>query len=130
VYDTKGEGFLVWPGSPILTLWRGYKEALIDWAVGGAVQLVGRAYDGLRATLVGVTEEDFKEALYRFVCHQNGEIDQVKEEREPWREQWEWHYDLRPTINGVKTYVETRLYPESWSSSAEPTVLVVQIKPV
>jgi hypothetical protein len=60
---------------------------------------------------------------------ENGEIDQVKEEREPWRDHWEWHYDLRPTINGIKVYVETRLYPESFSSRVDPRIEVVQIKP-
>ena len=49
----------------------------------------------------------------------------MKEEREPWREDWEWHYDLRPTINGVKLYVETRLYPESFSRQMEPVIQVV-----
>jgi len=106
-----------------------YKQALAEWNVGGAIVLKGRAPDGLRTTLEGVTEEYFKEALYRFVCEANGEIDQVKEEREPWRNHWEWHYDLRPTINGIMLYVETRLYPESFSSRHDPMIQVVQIKP-
>ena len=105
-----------------------YRQALSDWAVEGAIVLKGRAPDGLRTTLEGVTEKYFKEALCRFVCEQDGEIDQVKEEREPWREHWECHYDLRPTINGVKLYVETRLYPESFSSRHDPIIQVVQIK--
>ena len=107
-----------------------YKQALSECEVTGAIELEGRAHEGLRTTFEGVTVDEFKEALYRFVCHQNGEIDRVKEERQPWREKWEWHYDLRLTINGVKIYVETRLHPESWASLADPTVLVVQIKPV
>lgn len=106
-----------------------YRQALADWAIEGAIVLKGRAPDGLRTTLEGVTEKYFKEALYRFVCEENGEIDQVKEEREPWRNHWEWHYDLRPTINGVKLYVETMLYPESFSRRHDPMVQVVQIKP-
>jgi hypothetical protein len=65
--------------------------------------LKGRAPDGLRTTLEGVTEPYFKEALYRFVCEENGEIDQVKEERERWRDQWEWHFDLRPTMQRCET---------------------------
>src|SRR4029077_1201548 len=107
-----------------------YQQALADWDVEGAIVLKGRAPDGLRTTLEGVTEKYFKASLYRFVWEENGEIDQVKEDREPWRNFWEWHYDLRPTINGVKLYVETRLSPESLSSHQEPTVRVVQIKPV
>ena len=106
-----------------------YEQALADWAVGGAIELVGRAAEGLRTTLEGVTVNYFKEALYRFVCVEGGEIDQVKEDREPWLRDWEWHYDLRPTINGVKLYVETRLYPESFCSHKDPMVQVVQIKP-
>jgi hypothetical protein len=106
-----------------------YKQALAEWNVEGAIELEGRAHEGLRTTLEGVTVRYFKEALYRFVCEENGRIDQVKEDREPWRNHWEWHYDLRPTINGVKLYVETRLFPESFSSRQDPIIRVVQIKP-
>ena len=97
--------------------------------VAGAIILKTHATDGLRTTLEDMTEKEFKETLYRFVCEEDGEIDQVKEEREPWRNHWEWHYDLRPTINGIKPYVETRLYPESFSSRHDPMIQVVQIKP-
>ena len=106
-----------------------YRQALADWAVEGAIVLKGRASVGLRTTLEGVTEKYFKEALSRYVCEEGGEIDQVKEEREPWRNHWEYHYDLRPTIDGVKLYVETRLYPESFSSRHDPIIQIVQIKP-
>lgn len=39
-----------------------YCQALADWAVEGAIVLNGRASDGLRTTLEGVTEKYFKEA--------------------------------------------------------------------
>jgi hypothetical protein len=107
-----------------------YKQALAEWRVEGAIELIGRAHEGLRTTLEGVTVKDFKEALYRFVCEEDGEIDQVKEEREPWRQHWECHYDLRPAINGVSLYVETRLFPESFTKQREPIVYVVQVKPL
>ena len=110
-----------------------YKQALTERELTGAIVLEGRrALEGLRTTLEGMTEEEFMEALFRFVCHENGEIDQVKEEREGRCEKWEWHYDLRLTIKGVKIYVETRLYPESFVGlkDKDPTILVVQIKPV
>ncbi|MCI0642026.1 MAG: hypothetical protein L0Y72_11955 [Gemmataceae bacterium] len=66
-----------------------YKQELAEWSVEGAVELIGRAHDGLRTTLEGVTVGGFKKALLRFVCEEDGEIDQVKEEREPWRNRWE-----------------------------------------
>jgi hypothetical protein len=106
-----------------------YKQAVSEWQVDGAIVLKGHAPEGLKTTLEGITERYFKECLFRYVCQENGEIDQVKEAREPWREHWEFHYDLRPTINGVKLYVETRLHPESFSSREEPIIFVVQIKP-
>ena len=106
-----------------------YLQAVAEWEVDGAIELKGRAHEGLRTTLEGMTEKQFKYVLYCFVCEQNGEIDQVKEEREPWRNDWEWHYDLRPIINGMKIYIETRLFPESFSSRSEPIVHIVQIKP-
>ena len=84
-----------------------YKGALAEWKVKGAVELEKDAPEGLRTTLEGVTVESFKEALYRFVCQD----------------------DLRPTINGVKVYVETRLYPESFSSREEPEIHIVHIEP-
>src|ERR1700676_4565682 len=77
-----------------------YHQALAEWAVEGYIDLTGRAHEGLQTALERVTVKEFKEAIYRFVCQDNDEIDQVKEEREQWRQEWEWHYDLRPTING------------------------------
>ncbi len=107
-----------------------YRHALTEWKVEGYIVLKKDAYEGLRTTIPGVPEKVFGEALYRFVCEENGEIDQVKETRnwEPCN-RWEYHYDLRPTIDGVKVYVETRLYPESFSSRDEPEIHVVHIKP-
>jgi hypothetical protein len=106
-----------------------YRSAWEEWQVDGAVELIGRAHEGLRTTLEGVTVKGFKEALADFVLKEGGEIDQVKEQREPWREKWEYHYDLRPTINGVRLYVETRLWPESFASREDPVIYIVQVKP-
>ncbi|HEY7159217.1 MAG TPA: hypothetical protein VH575_35060 [Gemmataceae bacterium] len=109
-----------------------YLKALTEWQIAGTVEFVGRAHEelqGLRTMLSGLKVNEFKEILYRFVCEEDGEIDQVKEKRERWRDHWEWHYDLRPTINGVKLYVETRLFPESFSSREEPIIYIVRIKP-
>ncbi len=70
-----------------------YKQALAEWAISGAVELDGRAPERSSIdALEGVTVNDFKEALYRFVCIDGGEIDQIKEERDPWCKQWEYHY--------------------------------------
>jgi hypothetical protein len=107
-----------------------YKQALGDWKVAGAILPKGqRVLDEFRTTLEDVDWKSFTEALHRFVVEEDGEIDQVKEDREGWREHWEYHYDLRPTIHGVKLYVETLLHPESFSSRDDPVIYIVRIKP-
>ena len=108
-----------------------YKQALADWRVTGAIIVDEKqALDGLKTYLEGVTQRDFKEALYRFVFDEDGEIKQVKEVRDWWPcNQWDYHYDLCPTINGVKIYVETRLAPRDPRPGDEPQIIVVNIHP-
>ena len=51
-----------------------YKQALSEWKVVGYIELKKDAYEGLRTTLGGLPEKEFKEALCRFVCEENGEV--------------------------------------------------------
>ncbi|MBM4069259.1 MAG: hypothetical protein FJ271_09980 [Planctomycetes bacterium] len=84
---------------------------------------------GLRKHLEGHTQKSFKELLYRFVVIEDNEVDQVVESREHWRDRWSHHYDLRPVIDGVKYYVETRLYYRKPDDPDDPMVYLVNIKP-
>ena len=52
-----------------------------------------------------------------------GEIDQVAERREPWRDRHEFHYDFRFSIAGRKLCIETVL----GVTSTGPTVTVVNM---
>ena len=56
-----------------------YIQASTDWKTTGSIELIGGAHEGLRTTLEGVSVPRLKELLFRFVRHENGEIDQVKE---------------------------------------------------
>ena len=107
-----------------------YKQALADWKIAGAVELDKDAHTGLRKTLPGVTVASFKEALYRFVCLDNGEIVHKKEDRDSYPcNLWENLYKLHLSITGVEVFVETRLGPESFTSRDDPQILVVKVKP-
>lgn len=52
-----------------------------------------------------------------------GEVDQVVERREPWRDRYGYHYDFRFSISGRKIYIETVLDV----TSTGPTVTVVNM---
>jgi hypothetical protein len=61
------------------------------------------------------------------VVEQAGEIDQVEETREQWRNKWDYHYDLRPVLAGIKLYVETRLHYRNANDPDDPIIYVVNI---
>jgi hypothetical protein len=104
-----------------------YKHALANWRVTGYVEPIGLANEWLRREVDNITRDGFLQLLHDHVFQGQGEIDQVPETRERWRDQWGYHYDLRPVINGVKLYVETRLVPESLASRDEPMIYIVNI---
>ena len=81
----------------------------------------------LRAEVDTITREGFLTLLHEHVVMQGAIPDQQPENREEWRDQWEFHYDLRPVVNGVRIYVETRLFPESFSSREDPILYIVNI---
>ena len=87
------------------------------------------AAEGLRKHLDGRTQKSFKELLFRFVVLDENEIDQVVERRENWRDVWSHHYDLRPTIDGVQYYIETRLAYRKPEDADDPVIYLVNIKP-
>ena len=105
-----------------------YRNALCNWKYDGYVVYMKDAAEGLRRYLVGFSQKGFKEVLYQFV-DSGGEIDQVVELRENWRDKWLHHYDLRPLIDGVKIYVETRLIYTKPSDPDDPVIFLANIKP-
>ena len=84
------------------------------------------AAEGMKKHLAGYTLKEFKEQLYQFVIAEKGKIDQVVENRENWRDKWSHHYDLRPVVDGVKIYVETRLRYKNPSDPDDPVIFLGQ----
>jgi hypothetical protein len=110
-------------------LQRCYHNALANWRYTDFIQFKKDAAEWLRRELPGFTQKRFGELLYNYVVKDGGEIDQVVENREPWREQFSHHYDLRPVVNGIKLYVETRLIYSDPNDPDDPVIYVVNIHP-
>ncbi|MBY0232914.1 MAG: hypothetical protein K2W96_26830 [Gemmataceae bacterium] len=105
-----------------------YRRVLENRRFTGYVTLEGQAPARLRQHFAGWTREAFLDLLADHV-EAGGEIDQVEEEREPWRDFWEFHYDLRPDVDGIKHFVETRMKPEWPKDPEDATIIVVNIHP-
>jgi hypothetical protein len=106
-----------------------YRNALANWRYDGYIVLTPPAEECLRRHLPGYAPRAFGELLFRFVIQENGDIDQVVEAREEWRDQWSHHYDDRPIVGGFKLYVETRLRYNNVSDPDDPFIVVVNLHP-
>jgi hypothetical protein len=87
-----------------------YKDALSNWQFAGYIEfeLNETAYRWLRRELDGVTTRELGRLMHEHVL-QGGEIDEVPEKRLEWAYEYEFHYDLRFSIQGNPIYIETRL---------------------
>jgi hypothetical protein len=105
-----------------------YLDALSNWNLNGYVEfrLTEQAYNWLRRELDGVTLKEFARLMYEYL-QGGGEIDEVRETREQWSSEYEFHHDLRFEIQGKRVYVETRLKYRPPFVKDDPAILVVSI---
>src|SRR6516162_325910 len=88
---------------------RCYLNALSNWRFTNYVRFTQLADEWLRSELEGHTQKSFAEMLLAHVKSGGQKvIDEVVETRPEWS-MHEYHYDLRPVVNGRRLYVETRL---------------------
>jgi hypothetical protein len=64
--------------------------------------------------------------MYEYVAA-GGEVDEQAETRENWRDQHEFHHDLRLSINNRLVYIETRLNYRVPVAPDDSWILVVNI---
>lgn len=103
---------------------RHYRTALKFWQTNGYITFTDRAAGWVRAHL-GIDPRELRELMYNHVAR-GGEIDEVKEQRENWKAKYEYHYDLRLTLeSGRKIYIETRLQMET--DPEDSTIAVVNV---
>ncbi len=97
-------------------------EALKEWNCDGFIQWKRLPTEWLRSHLEGYDPKSIGELMYEHVFG-GGEIDQVVETREDYRNLYSHHYDFRITIAGRLIYIETRFD----ETKMGPTVYVVNI---
>lgn len=107
---------------------KAYKDAAANWRFEGFVsfQLSETAYRWLRTELDDISTKELARLICEYV-HSGGEVDEVRETREIWRDEYEFHHDLRLTIQGKRVYIETRLLFSPPFKPDESSILVVNI---
>ncbi len=100
-----------------------FLEALKEWNCDGYIQWKARPAEWLRKNLQGCSQKAIGQAMYDHVVN-GGEIDQVKENYEGYRETHPYHYDFRIPIEGRLIYVET-VFDDT---KMGPTITIVNIK--
>jgi hypothetical protein len=105
-----------------------YRDALANWKVRGFIQfeLNEQAHRWIRKELDGLALREIGRLMYEHVLA-GGVIDEVRETRPDWCDDYEFHHDLRLTIQGKAVYVETRLKYRVPVVADESWILVVNI---
>jgi hypothetical protein len=104
---------------------RCYLNALRGWRLSNVVFFEDLALKWLRANLSQAYAEKALAKLLHDHVAAGGEIDEVKETREHWRDLYAYHYDLRVVIEGRRVYFETRLEYRDPDDPDDPVIRVV-----
>jgi len=104
-----------------------YKNALDNWRFEDYVRfnLTEQSRRWVRQTL-GIRVNDFARLMHEYV-NAGGEVDEVRETRPAWSGEYEFHYDLRFAIEGVRVYIETRLHDYRPFVPDRPWIEVVNV---
>lgn len=104
-----------------------YKDALSNWSYEGYIQfeLTETAYEWVKRELSNLSLKEIGRLMFEYV-EAGGEIDEVRETRLEWSD-YEFHYDLRFSIQGNPIYIESRLNYRLPFKSDYSTILVVNI---
>lgn len=99
-----------------------FREALSEWRADGYVVWKRLAAEWLQRELEGYTQKSIANLMHEHV-EAGGEIDQVKERRERYRDLYDFHFDIRLKIDGRRVYIETTLD----NTSTGPTITIVNM---
>jgi hypothetical protein len=100
-------------------------EALENWRWRGFVEWKRTAVEWVRKNLGRHNEDSINRLMYEHVLG-GGEVDQVRETREEYRDEHGFHYDFRLQVGERWIYIETTLD----TTRMGPTVNVVSIHDV
>lgn len=99
-----------------------FREALSEWRADGYVVWKKLAAEWLRKELEGHTQKSIARLMHEHV-EAGGDIDQVKERRERYRDLYEFHFDFRLNIDERRVYIETTLD----NTRTGPTITIVNM---
>ena len=105
-----------------------YKDALGNWNVKEYIQfdLTQTAYEWIKRELDNISLKEIGRLMHEYVAS-GGEIDEVRETRPGWSEEYEFHYDLRFTIQDRLVYIESRLNYRLPVVPDDSSILVVNV---
>ena len=98
-----------------------YNKVLAEWRFSGYVVFDKKSAEWIRENLSNCTQQD----IARLMFEHADEVDQTKETREPYRNEYLHHYDFRIRIGDMRVYIETVLD----YGGDDSTIRVVRIKP-
>ena len=106
-----------------------YTDALCNWRFENYIQfqLTEQSFCWVRRELDGISLDDIKRLMYEHVVVEGGEIDEQRERRPEWSQQYEYHHDLQLVIQGKPVYIETRLHARVPFVPDESWILVVNV---
>lgn len=104
-----------------------YKDALSNWNFEGYIrfELTETAYVWVKRELSNISLKEIGWLMFEYV-EAGGEIDEVRETRPEWSD-YEFHYDLRFSIQDKPVYIETRLHYKLPFKPNYPFVIVVNL---
>ena len=105
-----------------------YKNALGNWRFGDYIEfrLTETANKWIRRELDNILPKEIGRLMYERGAA-GGEIDEVRETRPEWSDEYPFHYDLRFTIQDRLVYIETRLNYQIPVLPDDSTILVVNV---
>jgi hypothetical protein len=106
-----------------------YLDALANWKFEGCVSFDKLSKEGAKYLReLGVKQRELKELMHEYVAG-GGEIYEVREKNEDYVKKYgyEYHHDLRFTINSRQVIVETRLDYRLPVKPFEATIFVVNV---
>jgi hypothetical protein len=104
-----------------------YLNALRNWNITGYVNFAERAWEWLRGEFPSYTQREVARLLYAHVGTDPSKVDEQPEQREGWRDRYEFHHDIRMPIQGRRIYFETRLEYNDPDDPDDPQINVVNV---
>lgn len=104
-----------------------YRDALRNWRFAGYLSFTLTELSLIYVRdVLGLALSDIARRMHEHV-EAGGTINEVREQREQWRDLYEFHYDMHIMMEGRRVYLETRLIYRLPVLPDDSSILVVNI---